>query len=237
MTEFVQTPTDVRTDLIIALRALAAYELGDPISGVITARVEEDANAYVCNPVGVPWEIVEEHDLVEFTIQALESDTLLPINREAVRNNLGLLRRDGIGAVTHVHASSAILLATTGRHLEPFRQEACVFFEDHHIIPDRFELGFDRTSWLAEQIGDAKALAIANHGLITQGRSIPDATAWALFFEDMAEQFLRLLSLRLPYSLIPDDAARSFRASNGTAEAGWLHFQSLADLADLSTAP
>jgi ribulose-5-phosphate 4-epimerase/fuculose-1-phosphate aldolase len=210
------------SEVVLAARVLAAHGLDDPFAGHLTARVP-GTGLFAFSPVGEPWSVVEDESVVIADADAVATHTAGPINYAAAANNLGLLENPGIDAVAHVHASSATLLGAVGRPLEPFCQEACLFFEDEAMIPDGF--GFDplRPEWLARSIGSRKVLIIRNHGLMAQGRSIAQAVAYAIQYERCAGDLLRLLSIGLPYSLIPADAARRFRDSNGseTATNAW----------------
>src|SRR5690606_30213577 len=101
--------------------------------------------------------------------------------------------RPDVGGVVHTHSPYAVALAAAGVPLRPVSHAACLL-----VPPDvpRFtrtgdlirtpELGRD----LARTLGDATAVFLVNHGIVTVGPDLPSATVAAVILERAARQQL-----------------------------------------------
>jgi ribulose-5-phosphate 4-epimerase/fuculose-1-phosphate aldolase len=211
----------VRVAVDAALRVLSVGGIDDPLPSAVTVRLA-DRDRFIAAPIGIPWAVVQPAELVAGSADALLSGEAGAINIPAVNNNLDVLKRNSeIAAVFHAHPPASVLLGVCGEVLVPFCQEACRFFEDQSIVNDRFEFDdAERPAWLAESIGRGKVLLIRNHGIMTQGASVEEAAAWLLQYERLADMQLRLTTRLNALPLIPDAAARMFKKTNGSPEAG-----------------
>src|SRR5262249_46177195 len=109
-----------------ALRLLAAYELDDAFSGQLVTRTA--TGDFAVSPMGKPWNCVEPDEVVLASAETIQNRRAGVINYPAAINSLGLLQRPGINAVVHVHLPAATVLGALGIAIEPFSQEACLFF-------------------------------------------------------------------------------------------------------------
>ena len=101
--------------------------------------------------------------------------------------------RPDVGGVVHVHSRHAVAFGASGRRLLPVSHEANFFAE--HGVPS-----FDETSDLivtavlgravAERLGEARALFLVNHGIVTVGPDLQTATFAAIMLERACEQQL-----------------------------------------------
>ncbi|WP_224400994.1 class II aldolase/adducin family protein [Pseudonocardia sp. ICBG1034] len=104
-----------------------------------------------------------------------------------------LAARPDVGAVVHTHPPHAVALAATGQPLLPVSHAATMFVPP--AIP-RFtgtadliltpELGRQ----VAEALGDAPALFLVNHGIVTVGPDLETATVRAVVLERACHQQL-----------------------------------------------
>ncbi len=133
--------------------------------------------------------------------------------------------RPDIEAAAHVHSPYGTAYSTERRLFEPINQEATQFFEDHALFDDEEVqvLSADGGKRIAVAIGDASHVILANHGLLTTGRSAAEAVAWLVEMERTAEVALKA---RNPVRL-SDEAARIARTDLLSPDAGWRIYQFL----------
>lgn len=107
-------------------------------------------------------------------------------------------RRD-VGGVVHTHAPHAVALAAAGCRLLPVSHAATLF-----VPPDvpRFEATGDlilTPAWgraVADVLGEASAIFLVNHGIVTVGVDLPSATVAAVLLERACEQQLLTAAAR-----------------------------------------
>jgi len=102
--------------------------------------------------------------------------------------------RGDVGGVVHTHAPFATALAASGQPLRPIGHAATMF-----VPPDvpRFEATGDLILTpelgrrVADALGDAPALFLVNHGIVTVGPDLPSATVAAVMLERACQQQLQ----------------------------------------------
>jgi ribulose-5-phosphate 4-epimerase/fuculose-1-phosphate aldolase len=106
--------------------------------------------------------------------------------------------RPDVDAVVHTHAPHAVALAATGQSLRPVSHAANMFVPPDVPVFTRTadlittpELG----KLLAEELGDARAVFIVNHGLVAVGPTIQSATVAAIVLERACQQQILTLSV------------------------------------------
>ncbi|MQA09872.1 MAG: class II aldolase/adducin family protein [Pseudonocardiaceae bacterium] len=101
--------------------------------------------------------------------------------------------RPDVGGVVHAHSPHAVALAAAGESLLPVSHAANYFvppdvprFTDTADLILTAELG----KLVAARLGDAPALFLVNHGIVTVGKDLPTATVAAILLERAATQQL-----------------------------------------------
>jgi ribulose-5-phosphate 4-epimerase/fuculose-1-phosphate aldolase len=89
-----------------------------------------------------------------------------------------------------------------------------------------FEL--DEGKRIAHALGDHKAAILANHGLLTVGRSVDEAAWWFITMERTCEAQLLAEAAGTPV-LIDAETAALTATQTGSKQAGWRQFQPLYD--------
>ncbi|HEX3923970.1 MAG TPA: class II aldolase/adducin family protein [Streptosporangiaceae bacterium] len=98
--------------------------------------------------------------------------------------------RPDVGGVVHTHPPYAVALGATGQPLRPVSHAANYFTPD---VP-RFSLTADliRTRELGKEVaaalGDAPAVLMVNHGIVTVGKNLKIATIAAVVLERACQQ-------------------------------------------------
>lgn len=104
-------------------------------------------------------------------------------------------KRPDVKAIVHTHAPYASALAATGKPLKTIHMDSAMLHGTAHLpewpgVP----VADDEGRIISGALGSAKAILLANHGLLTAGSSIEEATYLAVFFERAARMQVRAMA-------------------------------------------
>jgi ribulose-5-phosphate 4-epimerase/fuculose-1-phosphate aldolase len=200
--------------LACAFRILARDGFAENISGHITWQRPRDDRMLV-NPWGLWWREVSSSDICAVTTdgQVVEGrwdvTPAIHIHTELHR------RRPDARVVIHNHPYYVCVLAAVGRLPDLVHQSGTAFVDDLLFVSeydgevDSPELG----AALADQIGDASVVILANHGVIVTGPTIEEATFRAATIDRACRMTYDLLLLGEKTLAIPPSVVRGMKAS------------------------
>ena len=104
-------------------------------------------------------------------------------------------KRPDVQAIVHTHAPYASALSATSSSLKTIHMDSAMLHGTAHLpewpgVP----VADDEGRIISGALGDAKSILLANHGLLTAGSSIEEATYLAVFFERAARMQLRAMA-------------------------------------------
>ena len=104
-------------------------------------------------------------------------------------------KRPDVNAIIHTHAPYASALAATGRPLRTIHMDSAMLHGCAHLpewpgVP----VADDEGRIISGALAEAKCILLANHGLLTAGNSVEEATYLAVFFERAARMQLRAMA-------------------------------------------
>lgn len=183
-----------KRELALSYRIFAALRWGDLGDGHITARDPEQTDCFWLLGHPVSFDRATVHDLVLVGPggEVLEGDH--PINQTAHRIHWPIHEaRPELVAAAHTHTQWGTPFSTERRLFQPISQEACIFYNDHAVFDDEEVQVFsvDCGKRIASALGDNRAIILANHGLLTTGRSVGEAVAAFVTMERVAEAHLK----------------------------------------------
>ncbi|GHF19962.1 MULTISPECIES: class II aldolase/adducin family protein [Streptomyces] len=167
-----------REQLAIAFRIFGKFGYGEHLAGHITVRDPELLDHFWVNPLGRSFSRIRVSDLILVNAEGLVVHGDAPVNKAAfaIHSQLHHARPD-IVAAAHSHSLHGKALAALGQPLLPITQDACLFFEDNVVVPDFQGIVYDPAEGarIAKQLGSMSTAILANHGLLTVGRSVEEA--------------------------------------------------------------
>ena len=182
-----------REALAAAGRILAREGHESGLAGQLTARAER-AGAWWTLPFGCGFDEASAERMV------LVDDDLKPLQggrpNPGVRFHIWIYgKRPDVNAIVHTHAPYASALAATGAPLRVIHMDSAMLYGSAHL-PDwpGVPVADDEGRIISGALGDAKTLLLANHGLLTVGTSVEEATYLAVFFERAARMQLRAMA-------------------------------------------
>ena len=104
-------------------------------------------------------------------------------------------KRPDAHAIIHTHAPYASALAATGQPLKTIHMDTAMLHGTAHLpewpgVP----VADDEGRIISSALSSSKSILLANHGLLTAGNSVEEATYLAVFFERSARMQLRAMS-------------------------------------------
>jgi len=217
--------------LAAAFRIFAELNLDEGVAGHITVRDPEHADRFWVNPFARDFARMRVADLVLVDHGGEILEGTGPINQAAYAIHSQVHRaRPDVVAAAHSHSRFGKAFSALGRRLDPITQDHCDFYDDHGLY-DTYSgvvVDVDEGDRIAGALGDAKALILRNHGLLTVGHTVDEAAWWFVRMDRCCEVQLLAEAAGAPV-IIDDAAARQVYAEQGTHVAGWFTFQPLYD--------
>jgi ribulose-5-phosphate 4-epimerase/fuculose-1-phosphate aldolase len=217
--------------LAAAFRLFGRFGFGEGVAGHITARDPEHPECFWVNPFGLDFSLIRVSDLVlvDHGGQVVEGDHAVNQAAFAIHSQVHAARPEVVAAA-HAHSVHGKAFSSLGRLLAPLTQDACAFHGDHALFDDYtgVVLDVEEGKRIAAALGEAKAVILRNHGLLTVGGSVDEAAWWFVTMERSCQAELLARAAGPVVEIDPDQATKTAGQVGGAA-AGWLSFQPLYD--------
>ena len=179
--------------LAACCRILAKEGHESGLAGQVTA-LGEQPNTWWTLKFGLGFEeaLTENMVLVDDDLKPLSGGRANP----GVRFHVWIYRnRPDVRAIVHTHAPFASALSCTSSSLKTIHMDSAMLHGTAHL-PDwpGVPVADDEGRIISGALGNAKAILLSNHGLLTAGASIDEATYLAVFFERAARMQIRAMA-------------------------------------------
>src|SRR5437588_2212367 len=215
--------------LAASYRLFSRFGFDEGVAGHITARDPDRTDCFWVNPFGMHFGHVRVSDLllVDHEGAVVEGDGDVNRAAYAIHSQVHAARPDVVSAA-HAHSLYGKTFAAFRRKLDPITQDSCAFYEDHTVFEDFTGVVFDieEGKRIAHALGDAKAVILRNHGLLTVGATVDAAAWWFITMERTCQSQLLAEAAGTPRP-IDDEQAKITAGQVGHPLAGWLSFQPL----------
>ncbi|MFN2644362.1 MAG: aldolase [Burkholderiales bacterium] len=191
--DFPDADLPARDALAGACRILAREGHESGLAGQVTAR-DEKSGTYWTLQFGFGFEEATRERMV------LVDDDLQPLSggrpNPGVRFHAWIYRkRADVRAIVHTHAPYASALAATGKPLRTLHMDSAMLHGCAHLAEwPGVPVADDEGRIISAALGSEKCILLANHGLLTAGASVEEATYLAVFFERAARMQLRAMA-------------------------------------------
>jgi L-fuculose-phosphate aldolase len=203
------SPWNAKQKLALACRMLAArghWEGG--LQGQISARGEQPGTYWTLRfAEGADEAQASRLLLIDGDLNCLNEDS---IPNPATRFHVWVYReRPDVQCIVHTHPPAASALSMVGEPLAVAHMDATPFHNDCAFL-DRWPglpIGDQEGEIIAGTLQEKRAILLANHGLLTAGRSIEEAAVLAIWMEQAADRQLRARAIG-PVRPVPADLAQ-----------------------------
>ena len=217
--------------LAAAFRLFGHFGFDEGVAGHITARDPELLDHFWVNPFGMNFKQIRVKDLILVNDHGEVVEGNWPVNTAAfvIHSQVHAARPDVVSAA-HAHSPYGKCWSSLGRLLDPITQDVCAFYGDHALFDDYtgVVLDLEEGKRLAHALGDAKAVILRNHGLLTVGQTVDEAAFWFITMERSCQVQLMAEAAGTPV-LIEKDNAEVTAGQVGNHIGGWVSFQPLYD--------
>lgn len=175
----------LKGSLINAGRILASEDQGDFIFGHVTARLPGDEGLFLMKPHNIGLEEITADNLITVNLEGEKVAGDMPIHIEVFIHSEILRVRPDVGAVVHTHAPHAVAFSALDRPLQGVGHDGALFHAGVPVFSETADLITNQAAGqgVARAMADSDVLIMRNHGIVTAGRNIEEATILALFLE------------------------------------------------------
>jgi len=168
----------IRVELASAYRVAAHLGWSELIYAHITARIPGPEHHFLINPYGLRWDEVTASNLVKIDVEGnLVGESKYPANKAGfvIHSAIHMGSKDA-NWVFHTHTLPGMAVSTQACGLLPIHMYAHNFYEAlsyHDYEGPSMRLG--ERERIVASLGSNSALMLRNHGLLTTGRTMPEA--------------------------------------------------------------
>ena len=238
----------LRVDLAACYRLVAHFGLDDLIYNHISARLPGPDHHFLINPYGLLFSEITASSFVKIDLEGQKvepSDADVNLAGFVIHSAIHAGREDAM-CVLHTHSEAATAISALEEGLLPVSQFA-MRYQGHMGVHDYegVAMDTDERQRLVDDIGPHNVLILRNHGVLTVGRTIPEAFILMYYFEKAARVQLMAQSaaaggarLAFPEPEVSDKASLQFNERHGDIRAPgareWPAFLRLLDRLDPS---
>src|SRR5450830_406938 len=182
----------LRVDLAVCYRLVALYGWSDLVFTHISAKLPESvsgagAHQFLINPYGLMFDEITASSLVKVDEQCNKViDTPFPVNPAGfvIHSAVHAARADA-GCVLHTHTRAGVAVSAQQCGVLPISQQSTFVLASlaYHAY-EGVAIRDDEKVRLQADMGSANFLMLRNHGLLTVGKTIPDAFLAMYTFEN-----------------------------------------------------
>jgi len=235
-----QEEYDLRVQLAAAYRIFEHFGWCELIYGHISMRVAGPEHHFLINPYGLRYDEVTASSLVKIDL----GGNLVEPNEYTI-NPAGFVIHSAIHAnredarcVMHTHSRAGMAVAALECGLLPISMNATSFYNEisYHDY-EGSTLYLEERKKLAEDLGTTNAMILSNHGLLTVGRTIPEAFLYLYRLESACQVQLDAMACGRelavpPEAVIQRSGSQMEEFAKHVSDIGQLEFAALVRLMD-----
>lgn len=198
-----------RVDLAACYRLVDYYDMSDLTGTHIAARVPGEPDAFLLNPHGMFFDEITASSLVKvnFDGDILTRDSEFGVNTAGFTIHSAVLGgRADVACSLHTHTRAGMGVSTMDCGLLPMTQHSMFFYKNlgYHDY-EGVATNLDERDRLVRDLGETNmALMLKNHGLLTCGRTIPEAFNLIFRLEKSCQAQVDAMSTGEEIVLIPE---------------------------------
>ena len=218
-----------RVDLAATYRLVAHYGWDDLVFTHISARVPGPEHHFLINPYGIGFDEMTASALVKIDLDGNPlHETPYPVNAAGFTIHGAMHEsREDATCVLHTHSDDGVAVSAQKDGLLPLSQTAMVLWGDiaYHDY-EGIALDMDERERLVADMGDKHCMILRNHGLMTVGKSCPDAFVRHYFLERACTYQIKALAagqdnMNMPHQGVADHTNSQGRSAKGADRIAW----------------
>ena len=169
---------EARVNLAAAYRFAEYSQWTDLIFNHFTVRVPGEPRHFLVKQHELMFEEVTASNLLKVDIEGNAVSEAEHVNAAGFTIHSGIfIARPDVNAIVHIHSPAGMVLAAHKHGIRYYNQEAMMFYNrvGYHDF-EGVATDVDERERLAHSLGGHNMLILRNHGLLTCGKTIHDAT-------------------------------------------------------------
>ena len=203
-----KTEQELRVQLAAAYRIFEHLGWSELIYAHISMRVPSPEHHFLINPYGLRYDEVTASNLVKIDLDGnVVEPTEFPVNPAGFVIHSAIHgHREDAHCVMHTHTRAGMAVAALECGLLPISMNATSFHNDlaYHTY-EGSTLFLEEREQLASELGSKNAMILRNHGLITVGRTIPEAFLYLHRLERACQVQLDAMACGTELTIPPED--------------------------------
>ena len=226
----------LRIELAAAFRLAAQFGWTELVWNHITARVPDEPDHFLINPLGLRWDEITASNLLKIAHdgEIVAGEGVAPKAGFVIHSAVHDARPD-VNACMHTHTNDGIAVSALTDGLQRVCHESLYFHNNVGYLDDEgAAMDVEERVHIARALGANDALILRNHGLLTAGSSIGEAFVLMYWLQRACEIQMKVLASNLPWTPISDEVAERFstqranpRDSNETFHPGFYEWPAL----------
>lgn len=233
---------NARVELAAAFRV--AYHLGwnQTARNHIAARLTDEPEHFLMNPAGLGWHEVTASSLLKVHVDGtVVSETDRKPAPAGLNFHSCILRMvPELNCTLHIHEPSGVAVSAVEGGLRHYDQSSCAIYGDvaYHDF-EGLAQDEDEGPRIVSDLGGKHAMIMANHGLLTVGRTVGEAFAYMQRLVSACELQVKMMSLNAkPREVRADIAQHTYdqmtarRGNKPFGDQDWEMYMRLAEKLD-----
>lgn len=194
-----KTERDARINLAACYRLIAHFGMDDLIYTHISVRVPESPGHFLINRYGMMFQEITASSLVkiDYDGKPVESGEQ-PFNYAGfvIHSAIHAARPD-VNCVLHTHTRAGVAVSCLKEGVLSLNQFSAPYFNrvGYHDY-EGVATNLDERQRLVRDLGDKRVLVLRNHGLLTAGRTVPEAFQSMYYLEQSCRVQMDLMGSR-----------------------------------------
>jgi ribulose-5-phosphate 4-epimerase/fuculose-1-phosphate aldolase len=202
---------EARVALAACYRLIAHFGMDDLVYTHISARVPGRPDHYFINPFGMMFHEITASSLVEVDRDGrIVEEAGYPVNQAGIVIHGAIqAARPDIACVLHTHTRAGIAVSCLKDGLLFINQPSLQFYGrlGYHDY-EGVALDADERPRLVRDLGPHPAMVLRNHGLLTVGRTVPEAFSLMYYLEQCCRVQIDLMAAGGALNFLSDEVCR-----------------------------
>ncbi len=199
-----------RVDLAACYRLVDLYGMSDMMANHISSHVPGEPGAFLINAYGMMYEEITASSLIKVDVDGniLAKPDFGPLNYGINRAGYVIhsaihAARPEVACVIHTHAWASMAVSSLEVGLLPITQTAMRFLKVAYHQYQGVVLDDAEKASLIQDLGQAEALILRNHGALTVGRTVGEAFNWMHRLELACQTQLAAMASGAKFHAVP----------------------------------
>ena len=229
------TERELRIQLAAAYRLIDKFQMSDLIYTHISVRVPGPEHHFLINPYGMMFNEITASSLVKVDLEGnIVGESEWSVNPAGfVIHSAIHAAREELHCVLHTHTKYGMAVSVLDCGLLPITQFSLQFY--NRVAYHNYEgvsLSLEERERLVKDLGDKKVMILRNHGLLTAGRTIPEAFILMFYLNRSCEVQIAAQSAGTPLIIPPVDVCEHSAIQQEVDDLGQLEWPAFVRMLD-----